>query len=117
MEAVLQDVGRVVVGRPQQTRSAVRAGSFGEIAGKAVIHHGSGNGRESVEMAEQGAAREISLEIQEQGLIDRHAWAVARGVADRCTSARATCDRVGVMTSTVAYEPDSDPAAILEGHG
>lgn len=86
---------------------------FEEITGKTVIDYGCGNGREAVEMAEQGAARVIGLDIQEQGLIDGRAWADARGVANRCTFAKTTCEKVDVIISIDAFEHYSDPAAIL----
>lgn len=84
-----------------------------ELAGKVVIDFGCGPGRESVEMAQRGAARVIGLDLREDVLGEARRAAAAAGVAEKCLFATATDEKADVIVSLDAFEHFEDPAGVL----
>ena len=89
------------------------AGIWEETRGKTVIDFGCGPGREALELARQGAARVIGLEIQAKNLETARRAAQAAGLAARCVFGETTEEKADVILSLDAFEHFSDPAAIL----
>src|SRR5262249_50669360 len=87
---------------------------WSEIAGKAVIDFGCGEGAEAIEMAQRGARRIIGLDIQEPLLETARSHAKERGVEDRCEFVTRTDERTDVITAIDSFEHFDEPGAVLE---
>lgn len=86
---------------------------FSLIEGKTVIDFGCGSGIQSVEMAREGAAKVIGIDIQEHLLERGRQIARQLGVADRCFFTTNTNELADIIISKDAFEHFSAPAAIL----
>lgn len=86
---------------------------FERIRGRTVLDFGCGTGQEAVEMAVQGAARVIGLELQQRWIEQASERARESGVSDRCTFATHTEERVDIIVSKDAFEHFEDPGAAL----
>lgn len=86
---------------------------FKLIHGKTVIDFGCGGGLETLEMARQGAARVIGLDIQKDLLKSAAEHAAAAGLAERCEFRTTTTDLADIIISKDAFEHFADPAQIL----
>ena len=88
--------------------------TISRLRGCVVIDFGCGIGRESVALAQRGAARVIGLDIQEGRLQTARESAERAGVTERCTFAQTTTERADVILSKDAFEHFRDPAAVLD---
>ena len=86
---------------------------FNELKGKSVIDFGCGVGRESVVIAQHGAARVIGIDIRDSVLEQARKRAREEGVGDTCVFARSTDDRCDILVSLDSFEHFADPAEIL----
>jgi SAM-dependent methyltransferase len=86
---------------------------FAQIAGKVVIDFGCGEGRDAVEMAQNGASRVIGLDIREEVLRVAGERAARAGVAGICVFATAVREQADAIVSLDAFEHFADPAEIL----
>lgn len=86
---------------------------FQRIAGRTVLDFGCGIGCEAVEMARQGAARVIGVDIQPRFLQQARERAQQAGVADRCHFTTHTDERVDLVVSKDAFEHFSEPDTVL----
>jgi SAM-dependent methyltransferase len=93
--------------------AAFGKGFFDLIQGKTVIDFGCGLGQQSVEMAKQGAAKVIGLDVQTHFLAMGRQHAARAGVSDRCEFTVRTQELADVIVSKDAFEHYADPAAIL----
>lgn len=87
---------------------------FEQIRGKTVIDFGCGPGHEAVEMARQGAARVIGIDIQQRMLDAGEAHAREQGVAERCSFVTHTDEKADFVISKDAFEHFDDPEGVLE---
>ncbi len=90
------------------------AGVFDELRGKTVIDFGCGGGENSIEMAQNGCAKVIGLEIQQEYIEKARREAERLGLAGRCVFSTDWGEPVDVIVSTDAFEHFGDPAHILE---
>lgn len=105
--------GSVYDGKSKLGSVLMGDGFFPRIAGKVAIDFGCGEGAESVEMAQRGAARVIGIDIREGMLqLGRHKARIA-GVVDRCQFATVTNERADIVVSMDSFEHFEDPGAIL----
>lgn len=89
-------------------------GVWARLRDRVVIDFGCGEGHESVEMAQRGAAHVIGLDIQERWLAIARGNAERAGVLDRCTFATTTDELADVIVAIDSFEHFDDPAGILE---
>jgi SAM-dependent methyltransferase len=87
---------------------------FQVIKGKTVIDFGCGSGKQSLEIAQKGAARVIGIDIQESLLEHGRQGARRLGLADRCVFTKSTSELADIVISKDAFEHFSDPAGILQ---
>lgn len=86
---------------------------FDRIRDRTVIDFGSGEGKQSVEMARRGARRVIGLDILERRFPEARRHAESLGVADRCEFTTRTEEPADFIVSKDAFEHFEDPAAVL----
>ncbi len=86
---------------------------FTKIAGKVIIDFGCGEGADAVEMAGNGAARVIGLDIREDVLQAARQNALDAGVQNTCVFAHSTKELADIIVSVDAFEHFADPAEIL----
>ena len=86
---------------------------FDVIKGKVIIDFGCGCGRQSLEMAQNGAAKVIGVDIQEHLLEIGRQNAIRLGVADHCIFSTNANELADIVISKDAFEHFSDPAMIL----
>lgn len=84
------------------------------IRGKTIIDFGCGNGSQSVEMAQTGAAKVIGIDIQAERLLRGRQTAERFNVSDRCVFATETSELADIIISKDAFEHFSDPASVLD---
>jgi SAM-dependent methyltransferase len=89
---------------------------FARIAGKVVIDFGCGEGAESIEMARNGAAQVIGLDIRESVLQKARAAAVQAGVRN-CVFTGSTDVSADVIVTVDAFEHYDDPEGVLRTMG
>jgi SAM-dependent methyltransferase len=87
---------------------------FSRVAGKTVIDFGCGEGRDAVEMAQNGAGRVIGLDIREDVLSAARASAARGGVSHLCAFVTSTEESADAIVSLDAFEHFGDPAGILQ---
>jgi SAM-dependent methyltransferase len=85
---------------------------FSKIAGRTVIDFGCGEGTEATEMAVNGAARVIGIDIREDILQVGRRRALAAGVQN-VEFSTSTSEQADIVVSVDAFEHFSDPAEIL----
>jgi SAM-dependent methyltransferase len=91
---------------------------FNELKGKSVIDFGCGVGRESVAIAQHGAARVIGIDIRDSVLQAARERAREAGVANTCTFTQSTDERCDVVISLDSFEHFAEPAEVLRSmHG
>ncbi len=88
-------------------------GFFKLIEGKTVIDFGCGRGYQTVEMAQNGAAKVIGLDIQEHQLRHGKEIAIQFKVDDRCVFTSSTNQLADIIVSKDAFEHFSNPGDIL----
>jgi SAM-dependent methyltransferase len=86
---------------------------FDELRGKVVLDFGCGEGHNALELAQNGCARVIGVDIQEQYLEQASNRGIALGLQDRCTFTSLWSEPVDVIISTDAFEHFADPEKIL----
>ena len=86
---------------------------FDLIKGKTVIDFGCGAGNFSVEMAQNGAAKVIGIDIRDGQLQHGEKTAARHGVSDCCVFTRTSDEPADVIISKDAFEHYEDPAEIL----
>ena len=86
---------------------------WSQIAGKVVVDFGCGEGLQSVEMVQRGAAHVIGVDTYAPILEKARENAVRFGVADRCTFATEATEPADAIVALDSFEHFSDPAAIL----
>jgi SAM-dependent methyltransferase len=86
---------------------------WSEISEKSVIDFGCGTGGEAIEMARRGAKKVIGLDVVEWRLDEARRAAEQAGVADRCSFAAATDEKVDVIITLDTFEHFDDPAGVL----
>ena len=84
-----------------------------EIQGQTVVDFGCGDGHEAVDLAKNGAARVIGVDIRENALANARKLAEREGVADRCSFVTKLDEPVDCIVSLDSFEHFADPAAIL----
>jgi 2-polyprenyl-3-methyl-5-hydroxy-6-metoxy-1,4-benzoquinol methylase len=84
------------------------------LKGKSVIDFGCGEGKESVELAQAGAACVIGLDNRESILQRARQNAAAAGVAEKCEFVTDYLGMVDAVISLDAFEHFSDPAGVLK---
>ena len=84
-----------------------------ELRGKVVLDFGCGSGAEAIEVAQHGALRVVGLDIRESVLLRARQAAREAGVADRCSFASDTTEKVDVILSIDSFEHFDDPAGVL----
>jgi SAM-dependent methyltransferase len=87
------------------------------IRGKTVIDFGCGEGLESVDLVQRGAANVIGIDIRESVLAKARANARAAGVGERCEFTTATSAKADIIISLDGFEHFADPAAVLATMG
>jgi SAM-dependent methyltransferase len=85
---------------------------FARIAGKVVVDFGCGEGAESIEMARNGAAQVIGLDIRESVLQKARLAAVRAGVQN-CVFTGSTDALADVIVTVDAFEHYDDPEGVL----
>ena len=88
-------------------------GVFDELRGKVVLDFGCGEGANAIELAVNGCARVVGLDVQEHYLEKARGLAAAAGVADRCVFTSAWPEPVEVIISTDAFEHFDRPDEVL----
>jgi SAM-dependent methyltransferase len=88
-------------------------GFFEKIRGKTVIDFGCGEGAAAVEMAREGAARVIGVDIRPEVLKIAEQSAREAGVCDRCTFVTSSPELADFVVSVDAFEHFADPGDIL----
>ncbi|MBI4909469.1 MAG: class I SAM-dependent methyltransferase [Acidobacteria bacterium] len=86
---------------------------FDELRDKVVLDFGCGEGANALELAQNGCAHVIGVDIQEHYLERASNRAVALGIQDRCTFTSVWSEPVDVIISTDAFEHFEDPDKIL----
>lgn len=86
---------------------------FSRIADKTVIDFGCGEGRDAVEMAQNGAGKVIGLDIREEVLCVARDRAARAGVEQNCTFVSSTSELADAIVSLDAFEHFDDPGEIL----
>jgi SAM-dependent methyltransferase len=86
---------------------------YEEFEGKIVVDFGCGEGLEAIRIAQNGAARVIGLDIQEQLLVRARENARKSSVCDRCEFTKSTDEKCDVVVSVDSFEHFDNPAAIL----
>jgi len=86
---------------------------FAELRGKVVLDFGCGEGRDALELAKNGCARVIGVDIQEHYLEEARERALSLGVMDRCTFTSFWSEPVDVIISIDAFEHFADPDKTL----
>lgn len=86
---------------------------FDELRGKVVLDFGCGQGANALELAQNGCAHVIGVDIQERYLEGARNRALALGVQDRCTFTSCWSEPVDAIISTDAFEHFADPEMIL----
>jgi len=84
------------------------------IRGKTVIDFGCGSGADAVDLALEGAARVIGLDIQEKGLENARKLAAQKGVAAICEFAGTTGAQADIVMSVDAFEHFMQPLEVLQ---
>jgi SAM-dependent methyltransferase len=84
-----------------------------ELKGKTVVDFGCGEGAEAVELAVNGAARVIGVDIQRPLLEIARRRAEAAGVAGICEFANAPGELADAIVSLDSFEHFENPEAIL----
>ncbi|MEI2771023.1 MAG: class I SAM-dependent methyltransferase [Nitrosomonas ureae] len=87
---------------------------FSLIQGKTVIDFGCGDGRHTVEMAVNGAAKVIGIDIQNKLLSIARELAKKKLVADHCFFVTETDELADIIVSKDAFEHFSDPVSVLD---
>ncbi|MEE9412775.1 MAG: methyltransferase domain-containing protein [Methylococcales bacterium] len=87
---------------------------FKDIEGKTVIDFGCGSGNQSIEIAQQGAAKVIGVDIQKHRLEIGKQTAKQLGINDRCVFTTITHELGDIVISKDAFEHFADPAKILQ---
>jgi SAM-dependent methyltransferase len=85
-----------------------------QLRGKTVLDFGCGDGHESIELAQMGAARVIGLDNRQSVLEKARKNAAASGVLDRCEFVTDTSEKIDAIVSLDAFEHFSDPAGVLK---
>jgi SAM-dependent methyltransferase len=88
-------------------------GIFDELRGKVVLDFGCGYGENAIELAKNGCAQVIGLDIQEHSLQKARLDAEAAGVASRCVFTSIWHEPVDVIVSTDSFEHFDHPDRIL----
>jgi SAM-dependent methyltransferase len=88
-------------------------GFFEEIAGRVVIDFGCGGGDDAIEMARNGAARVMGIDIREDVLQTARQKAIAAGVDDVCLFASSAPESADIVVSIDAFEHFEKPEQIL----
>ena len=86
---------------------------FDELRGKVVLDFGCGEGQDALELAQNGCAQVIGLDIQEHRLQKARLCAEALGVGDRYIFTSTWSEPVDVIVSTDAFEHFDEPDKIL----
>ena len=86
---------------------------WSQISGRIVIDFGCGEGLQSIEMVQKGAARVIGVDTYAPVLDKARANAARAGVADRCTFVAEATEPADVIVALDSFEHFADPAAIL----
>ena len=86
---------------------------FSLIRGQSIIDYGCGEGRQCVEMAQQGAARVVGIDINEHWLANGRRLAQRAGVADRCAFVRSTSEPADLIISKDSFEHYINPPETL----
>lgn len=81
--------------------------------GRVVLDYGCGDGPDTMELLQRGAARVIGLDIHDGALARARQRAAAAGFADRCTFARTTEERVDLIVSSDTFEHVADLGGTL----
>ena len=84
-----------------------------ELEGKAVVDFGCEGGIEALDMAQHGVGRVIGIDINREALASANKKAAELGLAERCTFATETDEKVDVVVSFDAFEHFRDPLAML----
>lgn len=84
-----------------------------DIKGKVVIDFGCGPGLEAIEMAENGAAKVIGVDIQEKCLEAARSVAAEKLLTDRCHFTRHPSESADIIVALDSFEHFEDPAQIL----
>ena len=87
---------------------------FARIRGKTVVDFGCGEGTDSVEMAQKGAARVIGLDIREEVLRVARQKAQAAGVQTICQFTTSAGELADIVVCVDAFEHFNDPEKILQ---
>lgn len=105
-----------IVNKPLDTKTRQFFGDsfFKDVEGKTVIDFGCGSGNQSIEIAQQGAAKVIGIDIQEHRLEIGKKTAKQLGVDDRCVFTTKTNELADIIISKDAFEHFADPAEILQ---
>jgi len=90
---------------------------FAEARAKTVLDFGCGNGLESIELAQRGAARVFGIDIRENVLEKARQNARRAGVQDICEFGTEVREPVDVIVSVDCFEHFADPEAILREMG
>lgn len=86
---------------------------FSRIEGKTEIDFGCGEGRDAVEMAQNGAGKVIGLDIREDVLRVARERAACAGVERACAFVTSTDELADAIISLDAFEHFGDPGEIL----
>jgi SAM-dependent methyltransferase len=83
------------------------------MQGKVVIDFGCGDGLESIELAKEGAAKVIGIDIRESALQKARKNASVAGVMTLCNFRQDTDEMVDVIVSLDSFEHFNNPESIL----
>jgi len=86
---------------------------WSQLRGRAVIDFGCGRGEIAVEMARQGAAKVIGVDIRPSMLRAGEVLAAQSRVIDRCSFTADPKERADFIVSIDSFEHFSDPATVL----
>ena len=86
---------------------------YRELEGKVVVDFGCGEGLEAVRIAQNGAARVIGVDIQDNFLASARANAAKAGVSRKCEFVRTTTEKCDVVVAVDSFEHFENPKMIL----
>lgn len=86
---------------------------YRELEGKVVVDFGCGEGFEAIRMAQNGAARVIGVDIQENFLATARANAAKAGVSRKCQFVKTTREKSDVVVAIDSFEHFESPKMVL----
>lgn len=84
-----------------------------DIQGRTVIDFGCGDGHQAIELAQNGAAKVVGIDIRENALARARENARLANVGSRCEFTTQTQHPADIIVSIDSFEHFADPAGIL----